>query len=62
MWKIGLFLILGLLSGCETALPVSDFCLLYKPIYTHNKDTPETMGQIIRNNAVWLAHCTEEEL
>lgn len=55
-----LFLILALLSGCETVLPVSDYCVLYEPIYHGPEDSEDTRGQIDRQNAIWLEICEEQ--
>lgn len=57
-----------MLSGCvpsldvrvrpETSLkPLLDFCAVYLPVYTDEKDTEETQKQIDKNNAVWMEKC-----
>lgn len=51
------FLILIGLSGCMINTS-GDFCLIYEPIYAdYEKDTPETIRQIDRNNVVYDELC-----
>ena len=58
-----LFLPLTLLgmSGCatdSTALVVSDYCRIAKPIaYDGAKDTPETAAEIEVHNSRWVCVC-----
>lgn len=48
-------LIICCLSACSQT---GDFCLLYEPIYfSAQKDTPETIEAIRRNNAVYVELC-----
>jgi len=45
------------LSACTTNIN-GDFCLIYEPIYAdYEQDTPETIIQIDRNNAVYDEMC-----
>lgn len=45
------------LNACTTNIN-GDFCLLYDPIYAdYEKDTPETIKQIDRNNVVFEEMC-----
>ena len=45
------------LSACTTNID-GDFCLIYEPIYAdYEHDTPETIIQIDRNNAVYDEMC-----
>ena len=45
------------LSACTTNIN-GDFCLIYEPIYAdYEHDTPETIIQIDRNNAVYDEMC-----
>jgi len=47
-----------MLAGCAGDSPaVSDFCVLYEPVYVSQDDTAETVRQAMRNNAVWQALC-----
>lgn len=56
--KLGLLLtILILLASCAKNTPASDYCLLYRPIYSHPSDTEETLRQIDGNNIVYDALC-----
>jgi hypothetical protein len=50
-------IILPLLSGCATNIPVSNFCLIYEPVYTDQNDTEITKGQVDRNNAAYDCLC-----
>ena len=50
---IGMMIMLG---GCGVH-SVDDFCLLYIPVLTSDHDTPETLDQIDKNNALWLEFC-----
>ena len=58
--KVGIaWLILLTLSGCTTNIN-GDFCLLYEPVYAdYERDTPETIRQIDRNNVVYDDLCEE---
>ena len=47
----------ALLSGCASASSVSDYCVVYEPIYSSMEDTEETARQIDRENAKYLAVC-----
>ena len=47
----------ALLNGCASASPVSDYCMIYEPIYSSMEDTEETYRQINRENAKYLAVC-----
>ena len=47
---------LALLQGCAPALP-GNFCAIYQPVYTSDKDTAETRDAADLNNAVWLETC-----
>jgi len=47
----------ALLNGCESASPVSDYCMIYEPIYSSMEDTEETYRQVNRENAKYLAVC-----
>jgi len=47
------------LSACTTNIN-GDFCLIYEPIYAdYEQDTPETIIQIDKNNAVYDEMCGE---
>lgn len=61
--RLGLgFLILIGLSGCMINTN-GDFCLIYEPIYAdYEKDTPETIRQIDRNNVVYDELCKLSQL
>lgn len=53
---IALTILLGL-SGCTTNIN-GDFCLIYEPVYMdYDRDTPETIRQVDRNNAVYDDLC-----
>jgi len=53
-----IFLMIGL-SACTTNIN-GDFCLIYEPIYAdYEQDTPETIIQIDKNNAVYDEMCGE---
>lgn len=56
--KVGIaWLILSVLSGCTTNIS-GDFCLLYEPVYAdYERDTPETVRQIDRNNLIYDDLC-----
>ena len=46
-----------MLNACTTNIN-GDFCLIYEPIYAdYEADTPETIRQIDRNNAVYEEIC-----
>ena len=50
-------LILIMLNACTTNIN-GDFCLIYEPIYAdYEHDTPETIHQTDRNNAVFEDIC-----
>ena len=50
-------LILIMLNACTTNIN-GDFCFLYEPVYLdYEKDTPETIHQTDRNNAVFEDIC-----
>ena len=52
-----MWLILIGLGGCTTNIN-GDFCLIYEPVYAdYEKDTPETIRQIDRNNIVFEELC-----
>ncbi len=46
-----------MLAACASDLPESDFCLIYEPVYVAGEDTPQTVEQVMRNNAVWVELC-----
>lgn len=50
-------LILAMLQGCANASG-GDFCDIYEPVYTHDRDTEETRQQADANNAAWLELCS----
>ncbi|MDR0727036.1 MAG: hypothetical protein LBF37_03145 [Rickettsiales bacterium] len=39
--------------------PVNDFCLIYRPIYSHPSDTEITKQQIDQNNVVFDEICAQ---
>ena len=50
-----------MLDACATALPgLSEFCLIYEPVYVSTQDTGETVRQVMRNNAAWEALCDDQ--
>lgn len=53
--------ILAGLAGCANGSPVLgtrvEFCLIYRPVYTHQDDTELTRRQVDENNAAWLRLC-----
>lgn len=53
--------ILSIVPGCQTPSPVSEFCLLYKPVKPTKEEravlSRETTLEIDGNNAVWLERC-----
>lgn len=52
--------ILLTLGACATASPgASEFCLIYEPVYVSDRDTGETVAQVMRNNAAWEALCDD---
>lgn len=54
---ITVFISLSVLSACTTNIN-GDFCLLYEPVYAdYEKDTPETIKQIDKNNIVYDELC-----
>lgn len=60
---LGLTMIL--LSGCKTQetqpAVLSNFCELYKPVcYNSDKDSVQTISQIINNEVVFLKHCPKQ--
>ena len=48
-----------LLTGCVRGGPVSNFCLVYKPVYVSPADiiTDETAEPILENNITWKRLC-----
>ena len=51
------YLILTELNACTTSIS-GDFCLLYEPVYAdYEKDTPETIKQIDKNNIIYDELC-----
>ena len=47
------------LNACTTNIN-GDFCLIYEPIYAdYEQDTPETIIQIDKNNAVYDEMCED---
>jgi hypothetical protein len=63
IWPFLLLTLLGT-SGCatdSTALVVSDYCRIAKPIaYDGAKDTPETVAEIEAHNSRWVCVCEED--
>ncbi len=54
---VTIFVSLSVLIACTTNIN-GDFCLLYEPVYAdYEKDTPETIKQIDRNNVVYDDLC-----
>lgn len=54
---VTIFVSLSVLIACTTNIN-GDFCLLYEPVYAdYEKDTPETIKQIDRNNFVYDDLC-----
>ncbi|MDR2099045.1 MAG: hypothetical protein LBO78_03400 [Rickettsiales bacterium] len=55
-------LMLVMLAGCaaNTPAPGSGFCLLYRPVYSSDADTPATVEQVVRNNANYDCLCGGE--
>ncbi len=52
-----LICLLSGLTACTTNIS-GDFCLLYEPVYAdYERDTPETIKQIDRNNIVYDELC-----
>lgn len=50
-------MILSVLTACTTNIN-GDFCLIYEPVYMdYDKDTPETIKQVDRNNVVYDDLC-----
>ncbi len=48
---------LTVLNGCTTNIN-GDFCLIYEPVYMdYDRDTPETIRQVDRNNVVYDDLC-----
>lgn len=46
------------LAACAGDSPArSDFCLIYEPVYVSDRDSGETIAQVMRNNAAWVALC-----
>src|SRR3546814_4540443 len=52
--------ILLTVTSCATNSPASDFCLIYRPVYTSAQDTEETRLQVDENNAAFEALKSEE--
>ena len=46
-----------MLTSCASVSPVSDFCLIYEPVYVSDDDTEETVRQVMLNNAAWEEIC-----
>lgn len=56
-----LILILLCVTGCTRNISVSDYCLLYRPVYAdYDNDTPETIKQIDSNNIVYDTVCDDK--
>jgi len=49
--------ILTSVTACAHDSPVSEFCLIAKPIYTSPQDTPVTLRQIDVHNAKGVRLC-----
>lgn len=53
--------ILSMLPGCQISSPVSEFCLLYKPVKPTKQEraalSRETTLDLDGNNAVWAERC-----
>lgn len=43
-------------SGCATNTAGTD-CLVFRPIYFSERDTEETIEQVLYHNAAWEAVC-----
>lgn len=58
-WReLGCATILVALAACASdSRAVSDFCLIYEPVYVSDSDSAETVDQVMRNNAAWNALC-----
>lgn len=59
-WLIKVAALLGILllaASCAKNTPASDYCLLYRPIYSSPQDTEETLRQIDDNNVVYDTLC-----
>lgn len=53
---IALMILIGL-NACMTNIN-GDFCLIYEPVFMdYDKDTPETIRQVDRNNTVYDDLC-----
>lgn len=48
------------LSGCATGSPVSDYCLIAKPIFDSEQDTPETRAQVLAHNSDYVCRCEDD--
>lgn len=48
------------LSGCSHGSPVSDYCLIAKPIYDSEQDTPETRAQVLAHNSDYICRCEDD--
>jgi hypothetical protein len=48
------------LSGCASTSPVSDYCLIAKPIFDSPQDTPETRAQVLEHNSAWVCRCEDD--
>jgi len=59
LFVIILTAILIMLTACGTVSQGSNFCDIYKPVYTSNEDTEETVSQVVDNNALWLELCSD---
>ena len=52
-------LVAALLTGCVTSGPISDYCMLTKPIYIKAEDqfTEATAKKILVHNRTWRRFC-----
>jgi hypothetical protein len=59
---LGLLPTVIMLSACATdsSAPTSDYCRIYEPISWATNDTPQTVQQIVRENAKYLCLCNNE--
>ena len=59
---VTIFVSLSVLIACTTNIN-GDFCLLYEPVYAdYEKDTPEKIKQIDRNNDDYYDFCIKNIL
>ena len=51
-----------MLVGCanDIGVPTTDYCRIFEPIYWHPEDTPETLRQILRENAKFACVCDQD--